>query len=164
MKTLVLLTTMLFLFAVNGYSQKTDVQKMMQNKETRTEIFNAMVNNHQYMSDFMNMAKNNDHAMMMMNNGMMGQQHQMNMNQNQGQMQGNHQMMGNGNTMGGMINNPQQMQKMMENMLSVCDGDSTLRSEMSDIISNHPKMMKMIRNNGMNMHGSNTMNMHQQNK
>lgn len=152
MKTLILVTLIIFTLSFNGYSQTTKANQLLENKEVRNETFNAIMNNHELMTDFMQAMKGNEHAMMMMNNiNMTGQNHQMGMENNSGEMHNNHQMMGNGNGMGTM-NNPETMQNMMENMeniMNICDQDSTLRIKMSGIISEHPKMMEM-----MNMHNS----------
>jgi hypothetical protein len=40
---------------------------LAQDKETRSEIFNAILNDHQLMKDFMNALQNKDPAMIMMN-------------------------------------------------------------------------------------------------
>ena len=67
----------------------------------------------------------------------------MGMNMDKKEMHGDHQMMGDKSGMG-MMNNPEHMHKMMEHMMSMCDQDSTLRSDMSGIISKHPKMMNKL--------------------
>ena len=58
----------------------------MQNSSTRNEIFNTIMNSHEYMADFMKAANNNEHARMMMqkNNQMMNQNGNMGMNNQQG--------------------------------------------------------------------------------
>ena len=74
MKTATLIFLTIGLFALNGCSQKTDVNAMLDNSETRSEIFDAIANNHSYMTGFMENMQESDHAMQMMqgNNKMMG--------------------------------------------------------------------------------------------
>ncbi len=144
MKTIVILIT-LALFTMNGYSQKTDVNNLLENKETRTAIFNSITGSHELMADFMAVAKTNEHAMMMIKEGntMMGQSHQMGMENKGLQMHGDHKMMGAESGM--MMNNPEQMQMMMEHMMKMCDQDSVLRSKMCSMMAEHPKMMETMK-------------------
>lgn len=74
MKTATLIFLTIGLFALNGCNQKTDVNAMLDNSETRSEIFDAIANNHSYMTGFMENMQESDHAMQMMqgNNKMMG--------------------------------------------------------------------------------------------
>lgn len=114
-------------FNVNG--QNTDVKAFLDNQETRTEIFNAIVNDHQLMMDFMKMAKENEHGAMMMRNV---ENHQMN------KMEPKKDSM-----MDMMKGNPEMMQKMLGNMMEMCEKDSVMRSQMANMMTEHPEMMKM---------------------
>ncbi|VAW22796.1 hypothetical protein MNBD_BACTEROID01-1929 [hydrothermal vent metagenome] len=53
-------------------------------------------------------------------------------------------MKGNNQMMGMMKNNPEMMQEMMSSMMDICEQDSTMRCNMANMITKHPKMMKMI--------------------
>jgi hypothetical protein len=104
---------MLSRLTYNSYSQNADVKGLLNKPETRTEIFNTILNDHELMMDFMKAMKGNDHAMMTMQN----ESHEMGeMKAKTGtvEMKGNPQMMGNGHMMEMMKENPEMMQKMNE--------------------------------------------------
>nr|NQU90284.1 hypothetical protein [Bacteroidota bacterium] len=132
MKTLAILFSMLVLLTFNGYSQNVDIKGLLDKPETRTEIFNTILNDHVLMTDFMKSMKGNEHAMMMMkeNQQMMGNDGKM-------EMKDEHQMMGM------MKDNPEMMQKMMGNMMDMSEQDSTMRNKMADMMTEHPRMMQM---------------------
>lgn len=158
---------MITFITINGFGQDINVDNLLGKKETRTEIYNAILNNHELMQDFMNSAKGNQHAMMMMNqnNQMMNQkddsegnnEHQvMGQNQMMGKNKGNR-MMGSANTndnendnsnmgydkmMNQMMNNPNQMQGFMTNMMNTYGQDSTFVNNMAKIMASHPQLMK----------------------
>lgn len=174
MKTIITIFVAVLLLTVNGYSQNTKVKTLLNKPETRTEVFNTILGDHQLMMEFMTAMKGNEHAMMMMNqnnqmmkqadnkegkneNQMMGHDHIMGMNKKD--MMNSNNMDQNRNQMMKMMkDNPEMMQNIMEDMMKMCDQDSTLRSKMSGIISEHPKMMGQ-------MHTINNRNqMHHQNK
>lgn len=54
------------LVSLSSCNQKTDPNAMLENSETRTELFNAIASNHNYMMEFMENMQGNDHAMQMM--------------------------------------------------------------------------------------------------
>lgn len=122
-------------FNVNG--QNTDV-RLLNNRETRTEIFNAIASDHQLMMDFMQVAKENEHGAMMMRNAENDQMHKMESKKG-GLMKMNdeHQMTGM------MKDNPEMMQKMMGSMMEMCEQDSAMRTQMVNMMTEHPEMMKM---------------------
>ena len=68
MKTITFLFSMLTLLVFNVNGQNTDVKVLLENQETRTEIFNAIASDHHLMMDFMQVAKGNEHGAMMMRN------------------------------------------------------------------------------------------------
>jgi len=78
MKTLLLVVSMVGLLTLVSCNKKTDTNALLKDKATRTELFKAMANNPEMMTQFMNTIKDNKEAMQM--------------------MQGKHQMM-NGNKM-----------------------------------------------------------------
>ncbi|NQU80342.1 MAG: hypothetical protein HQ543_02335 [Bacteroidetes bacterium] len=142
MKTITILISMLTLLAFNGYSQKTDVKGLLDNQETRTAIFNAIAGDHELMMDFMKATKDNEHAMMMMQNENRKMK-EMEGNKAMVTMKDDQKMMNGGNMMGMMKDNPEMMQKMKGNMMDMCERDSTMRMNMADMMIEHPKMMQM---------------------
>ena len=156
MKTLALFISMMTFWTLNSYGQSEDVNKLLENQETRTEIFNSILNNHALMTEFIHAMNNNDHAMMMMkeNNsmmgygadttmqmgsghhmsGMMGENHQGMMGQNQEMMR---------QMMGYLNENPELVPQMMGNMMDLCEKDSTQCTQIAEVMSEHPHMMMM---------------------
>lgn len=74
MKKSIILLLVIALLTVVSCNKKQDVSDMLKNQETKKEIFNAIVDNHDYMMDFMETMQNNEHVMQMMqeNKIMMG--------------------------------------------------------------------------------------------
>jgi len=88
------------LVTLNSCSQKTDVNTILENSETRTELFDAIGSNHSYMTEFMGNMQGNEHAMQM--------------------MQGDHKMMGSmmkGQGMQMMMKDSSMMKNMMQSMM-----------------------------------------------
>lgn len=148
MKTLgIIIITTVFL-ALSSFGQKDNTDELLGNKETRTEIFNKIMNDRELMMDFMDAMQDNDRAMKMMREQghMMGDQDNM-------QMQGDYMM--NHSQMQQMMNeNPQQMHRMMGNMMDMYAEDSATRSTMMKQMKQHPEMMNMMHKH---MHGDNKM-------
>jgi len=176
MKTLTLIFLLMPFWALNSLGQNADVAGLLNKPETRTEIFNTIMNDHQLMMEFMNAMQDNDHALMMMkqNHSMMNQaeegsmqmgegNHMMGMNNENSKMS---QSMGMNNEnseinhmMEMMRENPELMPNMMGNMLEMCKNDSTMCNQMAEVMSSHPHMMqmsiqKMNENRMMNSNGN----------
>jgi len=66
MKTLLIVLSAVGLLSLNSCKQETNTQALMENPETRTEVFNAISKNHDYMTEFMESMHDNQHAMKMM--------------------------------------------------------------------------------------------------
>jgi hypothetical protein len=66
MKTLLIVLSAVGLLSLNSCKQETNPQALMENPETRTEVFNAISKNHDYMTEFMESMHDNQHAMQMM--------------------------------------------------------------------------------------------------
>ena len=66
MRNLVIIFSVIGLLSLNGCKQSTDVQTLLQNEETRSEILKDLVQNHDYMMEFMEQMQGSDHAMQMM--------------------------------------------------------------------------------------------------
>jgi hypothetical protein len=82
MRTRVIILLAIGLMVLNSCNQKTDVNAILENPETRTEFFEAIASNHSYMTQFMdnmqgnekmmgNMLKGNGTQMMMKDSTMM---------------------------------------------------------------------------------------------
>lgn len=146
MKTSVLIILMMTIWAFNSPGQSKKVTNLLKNKETRTEVFGNILNNHKFMMEFMEALKGNEYAQMMMedNSQMMQKDREMEMTPAQIDRQHEHQMMGHGDMMMGMMKeNPEMMQKMMGDMMDMCDQDSAMCSKMADTMTDHPQMMEM---------------------
>lgn len=107
------------LMALASCNQGTNPKAVLENEETRTEMFDAIANNHNYMTEFMDIMQGNEHAMQM--------------------VQGNHKMMGNMMKGDGM-----QMMMMKDSMMMM----NMMQSMMKDgkMMGN---MMKMMHEKGM---------------
>ncbi|MFC4094750.1 hypothetical protein [Euzebyella saccharophila] len=136
MKTATLFFLTIGLFALHGCNQKTDVNAMLDNSETRSEIFDAIANNHKYMTGFMDNMQESDHAMQM--------------------MQGNTKMMGNMMQAGGMqmmmkdsmmIKNMMKDGKMMGNMMKMMHEKGMMSEDCME------SCKKMMEDKGMDMNG-----------
>lgn len=139
MKTIRTITTIfvaVLLLTVSGYSQNTDVKALLSKPETKTEVFNAILSDHQLMTEFMTAMKGNEHAMMMMQNN-----NQMMVNKEGTGMNKDNQMMGHGDMMEMMKDNPE----MMMNMMEMCMKDSTMRCAMAEMMTQQPEMMKSMK-------------------
>jgi len=136
MKASTMIIAMITVLAFNVNAQNTDVEKLLKNQETRTDIFNAIASDHQMMMDFMKVAKENEHSARMLHNAENPQMKKMESRQYDNDEQ---------KMMGMMKANPEMMHKMMGNMMKMCEKDSVMRSKMADMMSEHPKMMKMCR-------------------
>ncbi|UQD57021.1 DUF4175 domain-containing protein [Flavobacterium sp. K5-23] len=114
MKTAVIILTVIGILTLNGCNQKTDSTAILDNPETRKELFNAIGENHVFMSEFMENMQNSQHAMLMMqeNQKMMG-----NMTQGNGMQMMIKDSMTSKNMMQGMMGNPQMMKAMMGEMM-----------------------------------------------
>ena len=165
MKALAILLVITPFWATNAFAQNQDIAGLLDNPETRTEIFHSILSHHQLMMDFMDAMKGNNHAMMMIrgdstimgnssmmgtssmmgNSSMMGSQsmagrhmnteNSMAMTENQTVMM--HQML----TM--MKENPELLDQMMGNMMDLCEKDSTQCGNLAEVMSEHPHLMMM---------------------
>ena len=74
MKTTTIILMVIGLVSLSSCEQKTDTNVMLENSETRTELFDAIASNHNYMTEFMGNMQGNDHTMQMMkgNQNIMG--------------------------------------------------------------------------------------------
>lgn len=66
MRTLVIICWVMGLLTLNSCNQKPDTNSILANSKTRIEIYNAIVNDHNFMPEFMKNMQSSDHAMQMM--------------------------------------------------------------------------------------------------
>jgi hypothetical protein len=132
MKTLAIIFSMVAFIAFSGYGQSADIKGLLDKPETRTEIFNTILENHELMTEFMKNMKGNEHAMMMMeeDSKMIGHDGEM-------EMKEDHKMMEM------MKKDPEMMQKMMSNMMEMCKQDSAMCCNMANMMTENPEMMHM---------------------
>tara|TARA_R110002074_G_scaffold161480_11_gene319555 strand:- start:25403 stop:25801 length:399 start_codon:yes stop_codon:yes gene_type:complete len=71
MKTRVLIFSIIGIMTFSSCNQSTDASSMLDNPETRNEIFNTIAGNHDMMTSFMETIQTNDHAMQMMQDSKM---------------------------------------------------------------------------------------------
>tara|TARA_R110002049_G_scaffold55337_3_gene153601 strand:- start:2745 stop:3164 length:420 start_codon:yes stop_codon:yes gene_type:complete len=114
MKKSIILLSVIGLLTLGSCNQKPDVTKMLENQATKTEIFNAITESHDYMTGFMETIQNSERAMQMMqeNKMMKGKRMQM--------------MMNDSTMMKRMMGNKNIMQHMMQHMMK----DSTSMNSM----------------------------------
>lgn len=140
MKTVAFFLTMIGFATLMSCNQKVNTTAILENSETKTEIFNVIANNHGLMTEFMENMQSSEHAMQM--------------------MQGNNKMMGNvmqGNGMQMMIKDSIFMKNMMQSMVK----DDNMMSNMMKMMYQEGMMdddcmqssMKMMGEKGMNMNG-----------
>jgi hypothetical protein len=141
MKTITIIFVTVLLFTVNAYSQNTSVKALLDKPETRTEVFNTILGDHQLMMEFMTAMKENEHAMMMMQNSD-SQIKGMKENGSMESSSANHKMHQD-EMMGMMKDNPEMMMNMMGNMMDMCEQDSIQCKHMAEVMSDHPQMMQM---------------------
>lgn len=142
MKSISIIISLVTFLAFNSYSQDKNVKQLLDNEEIRTAVFTAIANNHELMNSFMEVAKDNEHAMMMIkgNKPMIEQSGKMEMTHKQLDSQHEHQMMGHGNKMGMVKENPVMMLGTMMNMVKQ---DSAMYNKMADMMADSPEMMEM---------------------
>lgn len=66
MKTLLIVLSAFGLLSLSSCKQEADPQTLMENPETRTELFNAITSNNDYMTQFMESMHDSEHTMTMM--------------------------------------------------------------------------------------------------
>ena len=183
MKALTLIITMIAFITLSSYTQKDNVDQLLQKQDTRKEVFNKILTNRELMLDFMNAMHGNQNAMTIWNQNYRHMQNNgtdtnnnysmMDHNNMMGRYNGN-QMMGSANTndndnddsymgygpmMNQMMNNPNLMRGFMTNMISTYGQDSTFVNNMAKIMANNPQLMNRAmhdynQNGTMGMNGS----------
>lgn len=128
------LSALLFLASC---SSTPSAEKALQDEQFRNELFDQIAENHAYTTEFMQKAMTHEHGkMMMQGKEMMGM-----MMQNKEGM------------MNMMKENPEMMQGMMQNMMAMCQKDSSMYGKMGAMMMQDKgmmqHMMKMMHNKGM---------------
>ncbi len=115
MKTITTIFVAVLLLTVNGYSQNISVKALLNKPETKNEVFNTILGDHQLMMEFMTAMKGNEHAMMMMQNS---NSQMIGMKENGGMETSstNHNMQ-HGDMMGMMKSNPEMMKSIKTKMV-----------------------------------------------
>lgn len=139
MKTIILIIALTVFGTVDSSGQTNEVQKLLKNQDSRTQIFNTILNNQKLFSDFLKTANEKGQPFTMMNGynnmmgrGMMGMNNYGRMNRGitpadsiysttHYGMMGWNRMMGSGNSTGRM-NYRGMMQMMMGNMMNDLTG------------------------------------------
>ena len=136
MKTIIMIISILGFITLSSCTQKIDVSKLLDNAETRSEIFQAIASDHDQMMSFMESMQNNEHAMQMMqgNDMMMG---------NMMKGRGIDMMMKDSIMMHNMMGNIMKNKKMMGNMMQMMNNEGMMSYECMQA------MMKTM--NGMGM-------------
>jgi hypothetical protein len=146
MKTLISIISIIAFITLNIYGQDKDVSTLLANPESRNEIINSILNNHDYMTEFIQAMHGNEHAMMMMNSGdnVEGNNQMMMGSGNHWGMSGDNQIMDRNSMMNLMHQNPGMMQMMMGNMMDVVSSDSTMTNQMVNMMTSHPEIMQSM--------------------
>tara|TARA_R110002050_G_scaffold255946_1_gene394750 strand:- start:870 stop:1343 length:474 start_codon:yes stop_codon:yes gene_type:complete len=145
MKTLVIILSTIGLLSLNSCKQEADLQALMQNPENRTEVYDAITKNHDYMTEFMEEMHNSDHAMQMI------QGEGMQMMMKDSTMMNN--MMGNKPMMHSMMNQMMNDGKMMGTMMKMMHEKGMMSEDCMESCS------KMMGEKGMDMQGMKMDNM-----
>ncbi len=117
MKNSILVIMVLGLITVVGCDQRADVKSMMDNQETRNEIFDSMISNPQYMASFKEYLQDHKGAsQMMMGNSMNGRKGMNGMNGMNGGKGMGMNMKDSTAMMHSFMNNQKMMTLMLQNM------------------------------------------------
>jgi hypothetical protein len=152
MKKVVIIFSVISLVALNSCNQKTDSKAILENSKSRTEIFDGIANNHEFMTEFMEKMQGNSPAIQMMhgNKLMMG-----NMMDGKGMQMMMKDSMMTKNFTSGMMTNPQMMQSMMGEMMK----DGKTMAAMMQMMQQGGMMSKECMQSSMKMMDSKGMGM-----
>ncbi|MBK8503518.1 MAG: hypothetical protein IPL46_15675 [Saprospiraceae bacterium] len=139
MKKLILFSLTATILLWMSCGQQADVDSMLKNAESKDKVFSAIMDEHELMTEFTTKMMSNEHAMIMMqgNHDMMGK------------------MMGDGNMMQMMEDNPDKMHNMISGMMK----DGTMMGQMMQMMNKEGMMsdecmkscMKVMADKGMSM-------------
>jgi hypothetical protein len=144
MKTILIVLSAVGLLSLNSCKQETNTQALMENPETRIEVFNAISKNHDYMTEFMESMHDNQHAMQMM-------QGNKKMMSSMMQGEGMQMMMKDSTMMHSMMNGMMNDGKMMGTMMKMMHEKGMMSEDCMESCS------KMMGEKGMDMQGMDKM-------
>lgn len=136
MKTFTIIFSLFLVTSTSAFSQSNNIKELFNKPETKTEVFNTILNDHALMTDFMQQMKTSEHAMMMMNDNIQSMKSEGTMEMKNMPAMHHHENM--------MNENPEMMGVMMSNMIKKCEMDSTMREKMVNMMSQNPEMMKAM--------------------
>lgn len=155
MKTSIIIILIFGLMTLSNCTQQTDTGKLLDNTESRGDIFEAIANDHNHMMSFMETMQNNENAMQMMQDNQLIMRNMMKGGGMHMMMQDSmmmHNMMGNmmqGSGMHMMMKDTMMMHTMMGNMIKNKNLMGNMFQMMNDegLITNECKqaMMNMMR-------------------
>ena len=122
MKIIIMIISISGFITLNSCTQKMDVNKMLDNSETRSEIFEAIATDHDQMMSFVKSIQSNEHAMQMMQDNYM-------MMGNMMKGRGMHVMMKDSMMMHSMMGNMMKNKKMMGNMIQMMNNEGMMSYE-----------------------------------
>lgn len=135
MKTFLIIIVMFGLVSFTGTGSTTNTDELLNDQQTRTEIFNTIQNNHEFMTEFMQQLEGNPQAMMT--------------------WQGNTQFMNQKYMLNLMQNHPEVMQQLMNNIISLSAKDSTWTNDMINQMVQYPQMWQIMGSYMSGMMGTN---------
>ncbi len=135
LKTVIAFT--LAIATLSACQQQEDVSTMLKNEDSRKEIYNTIIADHEYSQELMAKMMEDDHTQMMKGNGDMM----------------NIMMSDNADMKAMMKQKPEMMRGMMSNMMNMADSDSSMCSQMMTMMKDRPnmmgQMMEMMHKEGM---------------
>jgi hypothetical protein len=141
MKTRTIFLLAIGFLTITCCTPKPDVNKILENQETKNELFNAIIENHDHMTEFMETMQNDKHALQMRKENKMIMHKMM-------EGQGMQMMMNDSTIIKSMMNNQMMKQRMMQEMMS----DSTQMKGIMHKMHQEGMMcdgcMKMMMNKG----------------
>ncbi len=144
MKTITLILLVVPLWVSSSLAQYTNITGLLYKEETRTEIFNVILNDHNLMLKFIDAMKHNDHAMMMMN-----ENYSMSVNPSS---MGNSPMMNHSSIMGN--EHMDEAQTSGGHHMNSMANSNEMMNQMVGIMKENPQMMPEIMGRMMNPNGS----------
>ncbi len=135
---------MMTLFVVSSFAQQQDVRSLLENEQTREEIFNAIANDPEMMREFRQVMAQGDQMMMQ----------DRRRDREPGRAEAGEQRMMDREQMRTMMHdNPEMMDRMLENMMQMAEEDPRMQQRMAEHMAEHPEVMESLmehmRENGM---------------
>jgi hypothetical protein len=119
----------LLILALSACQQQGDVSKMLENEESRNQIYEAIISDNEHSKQLMQAMMEDDHTQMMMKGN--GEMMRMMMSDNE-------------NMKAMMKDNPEMMQGMTGNMMNMAESDSSMCANMISMMKDKPNMMAQM--------------------